>query len=186
MGSDIKLHLGCGSKYIPGFIHVDLGDYDHIDHCADMRDLSMFEAESVSLIYVCHALEYFDRLEVNSVLLEWNRVLKKGGVLRISVPDFASVVAIYQKYGDLDHQGILGPMYGRWQNSNSNDNLYHKTVYDFGSIEKVLLKNDFRSVQRYDSALTSHAEFDDYSQAFVPHMDRENGILLSLNVEADK
>ena len=26
-----KLHLGCGKVYIPGFIHVDLMDFDHID-----------------------------------------------------------------------------------------------------------------------------------------------------------
>ncbi len=186
MVKEIKLHLGSGSKYIPGFIHIDLGNYDHVDYCADMRDLSMFEDSSVDLIYVCHALEYFDRLEVNNVLLEWNRVLKKGGILRISVPDFASIVKIYKKYGDLDHQGILGPMYGRWQNTNSDENLYHRTVYDFKSLEKVLLKNNFESVSLYDASKTEHANVDDYAQAYVPHMDSKNGILLSLNVEAIK
>lgn len=35
----VKLHLGCGSKYIPGFIHCDLGGCDHIDYKQDMRDL---------------------------------------------------------------------------------------------------------------------------------------------------
>ena len=28
----MKLHLGCGKKYIDGFTHVDLQDYDHIDY----------------------------------------------------------------------------------------------------------------------------------------------------------
>jgi hypothetical protein len=29
-------------------------------------------------------------------------------------------------------------------------------------------------------------EFDDHSQAYLPHMDKENGTLISLNIEAVK
>ena len=57
----MKLNLGCGDRYIPGFIHIDLADYSHVDHRADISDLSMFNDSSVNLIYCSHALEYFDR-----------------------------------------------------------------------------------------------------------------------------
>jgi len=124
-----RLHLGCGKKYIPGFIHIDLGSYDHIDHNRDIKDLGIFGDNEIDLIYCCHALEYFDRHEVIDVLKEWHRVLKKGGILRLSVPDFESIVKIYHKYEDLDHQGILGPLYGKWQNSNDTETMYHKTTY---------------------------------------------------------
>jgi hypothetical protein len=30
------------------------------------------------------------------------------------------------------------------------------------------------------------AGFDDYSQAYIPHMDKEGGRLISLNLEAEK
>jgi hypothetical protein len=33
---------------------------------------------------------------------------------------------------------------------------------------------------------TEHAHVDDFSQAYIPHMDKENGILISLNIECDK
>jgi len=181
-----KLHLGCGDKYIPGFIHIDYADYEHIDYQRSIVDLSIFSDDSIDLIYCCHALEYFNRLEVVDVLMEWRRVLKPGGVLRLAVPDFEAIVQVYLKYNDLDHQGILGPLYGKWQNSNNNESLYHKTTYDLNSLSKVLKGAGFNSVSRYEVENTIHAKYDDYSQAYVPHMDREKGILISLNVEAVK
>jgi len=33
---------------------------------------------------------------------------------------------------------------------------------------------------------TEHSEFDDCSQAYLPKMDKENGILISLNVQCSK
>ena len=184
--SEVKLHLGCGEKCIPGFVHIDLADYPHVDHQADISSLPMFADSTVDLIYCCHALEYFDRQEVKRVLAEWFRVLKNGGILRIAVPDFEGIVAVYKKYGDLEHSGILGPLYGRWQNENNNDALYHKTTYDFYSLSKTLKRSGFKNVQRYEVDETIHKDYDDYSQAYVPHMDKENGILISLNVEATK
>ncbi|HAI38830.1 MAG TPA: methyltransferase, partial [Maribacter sp.] len=39
---------------------------------------------------------------------------------------------------------------------------------------------------KYDWRQTEHAKFDDHSQAYIPHMDKENGTLISLNIEAVK
>ena len=181
----VQLHLGCGEKYIPGFIHIDFAKHPHIDYSSDIRHLSMFDDCSVDLIYCCHALEYFNRQEVVTVLKEWGRVLRVGGLIRLSVPDFESIVKVYLTYKDLDHQGILGPLYGRWQNSASNESLYHKTAYDFRSLEKVLQSAGFSNVVRYNVDDTVHKDYDDYSQAYIPHMNRQ-GICISLNVEAIK
>jgi len=184
----IKLHLGCGPRYIPGFIHVDLADFPHIDHKHDISDLPMFNDNSVDLIYCSHALEYFDRIEALRVLKEWYRVLKKNGVLRIAVPDFRAIVTVYQTYKDLEHQGILGPLYGRMV-VNTGDGekiLYHKTVYDFDSLKKLLESVGFKNVKNYDWRKTVHKDYDDYSQSYIPHMDKEHGVLISLNVEATK
>ena len=50
----------------------------------------------------------------------------------------------------------------------------------------LLLKAGFASVRRWDWRETEHAEIDDYSQAHLPHMDKENGRPMSLNLEAVK
>ena len=182
----IKLHLGCGAKYIPGFIHIDQNPYDHLDYISNVAKLSMFPSKSVDLIYASHLLEYFHREEVDNVLAEWYRVLYSGGLLRLAVPDFDSIIKVYLKYSDLDHRGILGPLYGKWPQQNKENAVYHRTVYDYKSLKRVLERTGFNHIKRYDWRKTEHADVDDYSQAYIPHMDRKNGIQISLNVEAMK
>jgi len=184
----MKLHLGCGKRYIPGLIHIDLDDYPHIDYRHDIASLPMFADNSVDLIYCCHALEYYDRQEAQEVLKEWRRVLKRGGILRLAVPDFEAIVKVYLKYKDLAHRGILGPLYGEMaiKTSEGKRVIYHKTVYDFESLREVLESAGFKNIHRYDWRQTIHKDYDDYSQAYIPHMDKEHGLLISLNVEAEK
>jgi predicted SAM-dependent methyltransferase len=183
----IKLHLGCGRRYIPGFIHIDLADYPHIDYKTDISDLPMFGDESVDLLYCCHALEYFERQEAQEkVLPEWHRVLKRSGMLRLAVPDFEALVKVYQEYRDLGL--VLGPLYGRMviETPQERKTIYHKTVYDFRSLKDILEETGFTNIHRYDWRKTVHKDYDDFSQAYIPHMDKEKGLLISLNIEAEK
>lgn len=186
----MKLHLGCSKIFIPEFTyHIDLGDYPHIDYKHDISKLPMFKNGFVDLIYCCHAFEYFDREEAKKVLKEWYRVLKPDGVLRLAVPDFEAIVKVYLKYKkDLEHRGILGPLYGRMavRSKKGEKIIYHRTVYDFKSLKKVLKEAGFKNIRRYDWRKTFHRNYDDRSQAYIPHMDKEKGILISLNVQAEK
>lgn len=182
----LKLHLGCGKRHIPGFVHVDTDDFPHIDHRHSIALLPMFDDGTVGQIYCCHAFEYFDRVEARAVLAEWHRVLAPGGVLRLAVPDLDALIRVYAKYGELGR--ILGPLYGRIEVAGADGRclLYHKTVYDLPSLRTLLEAGGFMGVRRYDWRETEHRGHDDFSQAYVPHMDKENGILISLNVEAQK
>lgn len=176
----MKLHLGCGKRHIPGFVHIDAVDYPHVDHVASIDNLSFIPDGSVDLIYNCHVLEHFKRREVGRVLTEWRRVLKPGGVLRISVPDFAQLCAVYQREGRIDL--VVGALFGR------QDYLYniHYNVFDLASLTLDLEQAGFAAVRRYDWRQTEHAGVDDFSQAYIPHMDKDRGTLISLNVECNK
>ncbi len=176
----MKLHLGCGKRHIPGYIHIDAVDYPHIDHVATIDNLSFVVDNSVDVIYTCHVLEHFKRRDVVRVLREWYRVLKPQGILRTSVPDFAALVEIYRRTSDLNL--VIGPLFGR------QDYLYniHYNVFDFASLRHDLEEAGFSNVSLYDWRETEHAAIDDYSQAYYPHMDKENGTLVSLNVTAVK
>ena len=179
-GGRIQLHLGCGDKFIPGFIHIDARKFPHVDHVAPVDDLSLFKDGSVSLIYASHLLEHFSRHETARVLKEWNRALKRGGILRLAVPDFEAITARYDKTGDLDE--VLGLLYGG-QTYKEN---FHYTTFDFKRLSRLLKEAGFRKVERYDWRKTVHKDYDDFSQAYLPHMDKEHGTLMSLNVEATK
>lgn len=175
-----RLHIGCGNRYIPGFIHIDIRKLPHVDYVTSADKLDMFEDNSVDLIYSCHLLEHCRRHEVENVLKEWYRALKTGGTLRVAVPDFEKLVEVYTKTRDL--KLILGPLVGR-QDYPENT---HYLVFDFASLSELLTKVGFKNMHRYDWRKTIHRDYDDYSQAYIPHVDKERGTLISLNVEAEK
>jgi predicted SAM-dependent methyltransferase len=176
----VKLHLGCGKRHIPGFVHIDAVPYPHIDHVATIDNLNFIPTDSVELIYCCHVLEHFKRNDVVRVLKEWHRVLIPGGKLRVSVPDFAALVQVYAKTPNL--KLVIGPLFGR------QDYLYniHYNVFDRASLTEQLKEAGYGSVEPYDWRNTEHASVDDFAQAYIPHMDKDNGVLISLNVEAVK
>lgn len=178
----MKLHLGCGKRYLSGFIHIDLADYPHIDYKHSVKRLPMFDNNSVTLIYASHVLEYFDRSEGMEALKEWKRILNKGGILRLAVPDFQALAEIYLDTNELEL--IHGPLYGKWEIDDAK--IYHKTVYDFSSLKNHLESAGFKEVKHFDWREKLPKDFDDFSQAYIPHMEKEEGKLISLNVEAEK
>src|SRR4051794_18403883 len=91
-----KLHLGCGQRHIPGFLHVDARPLPHVDIVTQLDRLPMFPDDSAALIYASHVLEHFPRHATLAVLSEWRRVLTPGGVLRLAVPDFEKIVEVYE------------------------------------------------------------------------------------------
>jgi len=178
----MKLHLGCGKRnFGEDWIHIDGGDFKHL-HSHDIINLP-FENESADLIYASHVIEYFDREEVKIVLAGWRRVLKKGGILRLAVPNFCTMARLYME-ADYDLDSFLGPLYGRMKMGDAY--IYHKTVYDYYSLENLLNKCQFSNVRLWSWKKVDHGKIDDHSQAYLPHMDKDNGILISLNLEADK
>ncbi|MCC4244771.1 class I SAM-dependent methyltransferase [Stappia indica] len=178
-----KLHLGCGVKHIPGFYHVDALDYPHVDRIGPVEDLSFIADGTVELIYACHVLEHFGRKEYRDVLAEWCRVLAPGGVLRIAVPDFRAAAELYlDTSNDIALPQVLGLLVGGQRDQYD----YHKMVFDEETLSATLIDVGFSSTRRWDWRTTEHSGLDDYSQAYLPHMAKDTGRLVSLNLEGVK
>lgn len=177
----INLNLGCGEKPIPGFINVDIREMPGVDIVTDIEKLDLPD-NYADLIYSCHTLEHIDRHRTEDVLKEWFRVLKPGGTIRLAVPDFAAVVARYMATGAKALYECTGLVCG----GHKNPYDAHKNLFDFEKLKFHLWNAGFNNVRLYEWRDTFHANFDDYSKAYIPHMDFNKGQLMSLNVEATK
>ena len=146
----------------------------------DLKNLDVFSDYSADEIYACHVLEHFGRFEINEVLSEWNRVLKKEGVLRLAVPNFEEIVKEFLENNDVNT--LMGLLYG----GQDYEYNFHKYCFTFDSLKKLLEDNGFYNVKLYDWQDFLPAGYDDFSRSYLPHMNFENGRLMSLNVTANK
>lgn len=176
-----KLHLGCGKKRLEGYINVDIQKGDNVDIVADVRNLS-FEENSFDVIYNCAILEHLGRREWPDVLAHWAKFLKPGGKLYTSTTDFEALIKRYNVTGNLPE--LLGFLVGGQKDPYD----HHGMVFDFAVLKETLESVGFESVMRYDWRTfdTGLQELDDYSQAYLPHMDKEHGMLMVLNVVGTK
>lgn len=170
-----KLHLGCGKRdFGPEWIHIDGGKFPHVSH-NNVKKIP-FGDSTVDLIYASHLIAYFDRVEIMHVFSEWKRVLRPGGILRLATPDFFKMSKMYIE-SKIRLDDIHGPLYGRMEMNEKV--IYHKTVYDFPTLSRILGLCGFTNVKRYDHTQTQHALFDDHSAAYLKEE------LISLNIEAN-
>lgn len=177
----LKINLGCGPKKMPGFINVDIRPDVNPDIIDDVGKLKKIENNSVDLLYSSHVLEHFDYQESAQVLKRWFDVVKPGGEIRLAVPDIERVCEAFLFYKDFKY--IRSAFWG----SQRHPFDYHKNGWNFDSLKADLEKVGFKNVQRYDwKEFDEHREHDDYSQAYLPHMKKDDGVLISLNVRAWK
>jgi len=181
MSKKLNLNLGCFDKKLPGFVNVDVRRDVNPDIVDNAFSLKKFTAKSVDLIYASHMLEHLSYKETDKAFARWFEVLKSGGILRLAVPDLEAVCAHYIYHKDLDV--LMHMIYG----SQRHDFDFHHNGWDYDRLERDLLSAGFKEVRRWDWRKTDpHYYCDDYSQAYWPHMDKEHGKLMSLNVEAVK
>jgi len=186
----MKLHLGCGKKNISGWVNIDVGS-DHADMKIDIKELSdYFDNNSIDEIYICHVFEHFDRHEYVSILKSIFSLLRLGGTIRISVPDFHVYATYYCE--TLDINSIYGALYGGQKNKFD----YHKWCFIYDSLKNDLEEMGFKNIERYDWRTTEHAHQFDWASDYLPRTDIDGnilcdeewhkGTLASLNVIAEK
>lgn len=174
----VRLHLGCGSIILPGFINIDALDLPGVDMVMDLSNLKKFKSNSVELIYGSHHLEHFPTAHIPRLLEEYFRVLKPGGVIKVAVPDLDAIAELYVKHEDWftpPHNPWLGLLYGG-QDYKFN---FHKTGFNFVWLKYLLEQAGFRDVKRF----TPSEEFGTRDASFASKPFNRS---VSLNVQATK
>ncbi len=176
----VLLHIGCGPVRSPEFVNVDALPYAHVHVVTDnIEQLSGFSNESADLIYMCHVLEHMMRPRLESILREMHRILKPGGILRLSVPDFDRLVEVYEGSGrDMDaiSEALMGGQHSQYN--------VHYGVFNRRSLSELLVRCGFRSTRSWDPLDCEHHDFKDKACKMVAVGGRR--IPISLNLEAVK
>ena len=173
-----RIHLGAGDINIQGWINIDSRNFKHI-HIVDQDfKLKEFTDESVSEIYLCHVLEHFSFKESLSLIEKLYKKLCKGGVIRISVPDFSKLQEIYEKSKNLDQikYAIMG--------GQNYENDFHKSIYDFKILSELLNKANFKDAIVWNSKKDFGIELNDWSNGAYNVNNKK--IKISLNIKAIK
>jgi len=82
-----KLNFGCGNRFADNWENIDFHSEDSQVKRVNLLAGFPYVNESFEAVYSSHVLEHFDRAQGRFMINESYRVLRKGGVLRIVVPD---------------------------------------------------------------------------------------------------
>ncbi|MDI6809380.1 MAG: methyltransferase [Candidatus Eisenbacteria bacterium] len=148
---------------------------------ADCAPLACFRNTSLDGIYACMVLEHLERSKLKPSLLSWKRALRSGGKLRLSVPDFYACARWYLRHPERSVDEILGILMGGEKNAYD----IHHNLFDLKKLHGLLRDVGFVDIRRWEWQETPpHDTFDDFSRAYIPHMEFKTGSLMALNVEA--
>ncbi|KPK45282.1 MAG: hypothetical protein AMJ65_00370 [Phycisphaerae bacterium SG8_4] len=176
----VLIHIGCGTTNSPEFINIDARPLAHV-HIAtsEITSLADFGSGTVDLVYMCHVLEHIKKGDLTKVLFEMKRVLKDGGVLRISVPDFDKLIEVYNASGK-DTTAISNQLMG------GQDHQYniHYGIFNQRRLSELLNEVGFREVVSWDPDNCQYHDFKDRASRRMKVDGRE--IMISLNLEAIK
>jgi predicted SAM-dependent methyltransferase len=89
------LNLGCGSRYHPDWINVDIVPVDRQVRAHDLTRGIPLPDDSCDIVYHSHLLEHLRPPDALQFMKECWRVLKPGGILRIAVPDLERICRAY-------------------------------------------------------------------------------------------
>jgi predicted SAM-dependent methyltransferase len=153
--TDLLVNLGSGPSGKAGWVNVD-GRHDPGVTCvADLRHTIPLPDGSARAIFTEHLVEHLDYdREVPGFLAECMRVLRRGGVLRVVVPDGERYLLAYAE-GTWDALQAFSPLAGfatRMEvvNFHFRQGIEHRFSYDAETLQLALRKGGFESVTRVD------------------------------------
>jgi predicted SAM-dependent methyltransferase len=176
ISNGLKIHLGAGPINIQGWINVDARAYDHTHLVANGFDLAEFSDGSISEIYMCHVLEHFSFAEAESLLRDFKRKLCVGGVIRISVPSFDQLVAVY-----LDGNNNLDLIKLAVMGGQDYEFNFHKSIYNHSGLMKLLEACGYVDVEAWNTIDDFGVDLGDWSNKSFSSS--KGPLMISLNLK---
>ncbi|MBK8907408.1 MAG: methyltransferase domain-containing protein [Rhodospirillales bacterium] len=151
------LDLGCGQNVSPDFCNLDYGWHPGTDICWDVTRGLPFPEGYVSGIFSEHMLEHIPFADALKLLAECRRILRKGGTLRLVVPDGELYLSQYCKHqggnracmpnadSDKTYFAIVTPIVS----VNRIFRFYgHQFIWDYETLRLALYRAGFENVEK--------------------------------------
>jgi len=182
---NLSVNIGAGPFGEEGWVNIDVSYFKNISFTYDCRKRLPFRDDSVARIRCEHCLEHMEKKEEVPIFLkECFRSLKKGGILRIVVPDLYLFMAAYLSDDDKEWVKIGYPKIP--QDFNCRMDILnhtfrqggeHKYGYDFESMKATVGPVGFSMIIKRNYQI---------SEDFLLRNDLENHKNYSLYVDCIK
>lgn len=100
----MRLNLGCGRDYRPGWVNVDGNDEVRLDCRCEFAEGLPFATDSVDAILLDNVLEHVPRTALIPFLEEAHRVCRSGAIIEIFVPHYTGMWA----FKHITHYSFFG------------------------------------------------------------------------------
>lgn len=145
----MKLDIGCGRTPKAGFIGIDAYVKGKNIVNAEMWKLPYSDGQ-IEQIFSSHALEHVAKARVVPTLKEWYRVLQKGGLADIRVPDLEYCCKTWLEKQTNDF--YMDILFG----NQAHEGEFHKTGFTVPIMTKYLQESGFTNIQA--SSVDSHKQ----------------------------
>ena len=175
-----RLNWGCGPITSYGWVNSDIYGWPGVDIVADIRAGLPVADNTFDYIVSIHALPEIPYGDLDRALSELRRMLKPGGVLRLSLPDMDKAIAAYRS-GDVDYflisdeevKCLSGRMIVQllWRGQS-------RSMYTTEFAAELLARNGFQAIHS--------CSFRETKSGFIDITELDNRPIESLFIEAAK
>lgn len=103
----MKLNLGSGDRYVPGWVNVDLPGMPHrVDEYVDLNGDLPWQPDSIECVYAGHVLEHLYYDDAHRLLERLLQLVKKPGAIMLVGPDLDRARELFADDDSPDEFGI--------------------------------------------------------------------------------
>lgn len=171
----MKLYVGSRDYKPDGYVTVDIDPTNKPDIVADITNMAVVKDGSCDEVVAGHVLEHIEWPDSFAAIAEFSRVLRPNGLVKIAVPDMASLLRMLLSGESAFH--VMGLIYGIGGRINTFEQ--HRYGFTPGMLADILETLGFGKFDWWNSNLA------DASNGWAPRgLDERIG--MSLNMQATK
>ncbi len=154
-----KLHIGCGEKTINGWLNADFFPWSAAVLHLDATKHFPMDDQQFDYVFSEHMIEHIPYPQGFFMLSECYRILREGGIIRITTPNLAFLIDLYKNdKSDVQNEYIKFAIDGFIKYAPCVDSTFvinnfvrdwgHQFIYDEKTLHAAMERAGFKNVTR--------------------------------------